>query len=105
EIESVDELHGQIPGAADLAEVEHLRHVGVAELHGDSRLVAEERHEIALAGEDRQHALKGDQLLDTLGTTQRRAEHFGHSPRADALEQQVAAEGLVWQARHYSCRL
>jgi hypothetical protein len=92
QVHPVDELHREVPGAVDLAKVEDLRDVAVRERRHDARLIGEQAHELGLGGEDRQHALERDRLLEPLGPSHDGPVHLGHAADGDPVEEQVLAE-------------
>lgn len=61
------------------SDIQHLHHVGMLDLRGDSRLVQEHVHEVFVPHQVRQHHLHGQELLEA---TDRRALHRIHCRHA-----------------------
>src|SRR6185295_11009574 len=88
-----NELHRDVPGVADLAELVDARDVRVGEARGDARLVEEEAEEARVLGEVRENSLHHD-----LPEVARSGEkHLAHAACAEAADELELAEAL--QAR------
>jgi hypothetical protein len=88
----VHELHRDEVLALELAEVEHLRDVGVVQSRGEPRLVEEHPREFGIVGELRQDALERHQLVEALGPAQLRQIHLGHAAGGDAPHQRIPSD-------------
>jgi len=99
QIAAIHVLHGQVDLPLDVAEVEDLHDVEVLEIGRELRLLNEHPHEGLVAAVPRQDALEGDDLFEARVAVPLREEDLGHSPVADALEQDVVAKtGRGWLA-------
>ena len=105
EVDAVDQLHGQVVGAVELAEVRDLHDVDVRQRAGDARLVDEHGDEVGGTVEDRQDALDRDLLLEAGRALIHGAEHLGHAALRQALDEEVLAEGDRLHGGHrlYHC--
>jgi hypothetical protein len=91
QIPAVHVLEGDVVRVVDPAEIERPRDVGVLELRGDPGLVLEHLDELFVLRDLRKDSLERDDEV-SLGVP--RLEDLRHSPRADALEELVAAKRL-----------
>ncbi len=92
EVLALDPLHDEVEDVVLLAEVEDLRHVGVADARRDAGLVEEHLLEVRIVGDVGQHRLDGDELLEAAGAHQARGPHRGHPAAGDRRQDLVATE-------------
>jgi hypothetical protein len=92
EIRAVDELHRDVVGLADAAEIERLRDVAVRQLDGDLRLVDEHLDELLVLREVRMDHLERDVLLEPGDAGGLREMDLGHAADCDLADQPVRAE-------------
>ncbi|EPX58691.1 hypothetical protein D187_003889 [Cystobacter fuscus DSM 2262] len=91
---AVDVLHGDEVGAVGLPELVHLGDVGVVELGGDERFVAEHLDEFRVLRQVRQDALDHHVLGEPLDAPLAREPHLGHAASGELLDELVFPKEL-----------
>jgi len=92
EVVAVDELHRDVVGVGDLAEIVDVDDVVVVELRRELRLVDEHRDELFVVRHVRQDLLDRHRFLEAFDALHPGFPDLGHSARRNLLEQRVLAE-------------
>ena len=93
QIPPADVLHGDVVVVLDPPKIKDLGDVVVGELHGHLGLADEHVDELLILGEVGEDPLDGHEAAEALHAKGPGLEDLGHAADADALEEQVLAEG------------
>jgi hypothetical protein len=97
EIAAIDELHRDVVGLGDSAEVEDLRDVGVLQLYDDLGLVDEHADEALVLREVRVNDLEREELFEAADAARLGQIDLGHSSNSDLFDEPVWPEAAWLQ--------
>ncbi|MBK6529503.1 MAG: hypothetical protein IPF99_07865 [Deltaproteobacteria bacterium] len=92
EVEPVDVLHRDVVAPLDLAEVDDLDDVAMAQPRGEARFIDEPPGGLRVAGHASGHHLEGDVLLEARDRAGPREEHLGRASACDPPHDLVGPE-------------